>query len=186
MAEVMLQTADVIPSQADTLPASIENDIFKRRSMGLPARASMEAVRSRRPSLTQASAAQTAQPASALQYLAAKGTRVQNLEAEVSTAQAEIMKITQQLEDMSNTARGSANILAVVKGERDFLAAQRLAERHDMEQHIKKAEQRISALRQELRQSEAAQVRKVSCAVSVSANSLHRLFQGPSLIHSTR
>ena len=160
IAENLLQTFDATASQAGTLPAAIENDIFKRRSIGVPARASVETASPRRPSLPHASAAQIAQPGSALQYLADKGTRVQNLEAEVSTAQAEIMKITRQLEDVSNTARNSANSLAIVEGERDFLADQRNTERQEMEQHIKKAEQKISALRQELRQSEAAQVRK--------------------------
>lgn len=131
-------------------------DVLKRRSTGLPVMGlNADTFKAGRGSAVDVV---HAQPASALQYLADKGSRVKALEADKATAQAEIAKLSQQLRDAKDTIQVSANSLAVTQGERDFLSARRDADRQEMEEQIQKAEQSISALRQQLKQSELAQV----------------------------
>ena len=105
-------------------------------------------------------AAQIGQPTDALQYLASKGARTQELQAELATAQAENSALSQQVDKLKGTLQAQTNKLAVLQGERDFLATQCQQERLDMEQQLAQSEQKILTVKQDLRRSEQA---KVSC-----------------------
>lgn len=98
------------------------------------------------------------QPTDALQYLANKGTRIQDLETELTTAQAENIALSQQNEQLDGTLHTQKNKLAILQGERDFLASQRDQERLDMEHQLSQSEQRILTVSQNLRRSEQAKV----------------------------
>ena len=101
---------------------------------------------------------QTGHPTDALHYLASKGSRTQELQAELATAQAENSALSQQVDELKGTLQGQTNKLAVLQGERDFLASQRDQERVDMEHQLAQSEQRILKVKQDLRRSEQAKV----------------------------
>ena len=141
------------------MPQAVDTD-YRRRSIGMPITAPLHPLKAGRSSMAAAGQAYTASPASALQYLADKGSKVKELETEVSQAHSEIISINQQLQYAKNSLRASANSLAIVQSEKDFLQAQRDSEREEMEVQIQKAEQRIAALSQDLRHADAAKVKR--------------------------
>ena len=160
----LLHAVDTAISQADRMPQAVDTDFYRRRSIGMPATAPLHPLKAGRSSMAAAGQAYTANPASALQYLADTGSKVKELESEVSEAHSEIISLNQQLQDAENSLRASAKSLAIVQGEKDFLQAQRDSERVDMEVQIQKAEQRIAALSQDLRHADAAKVMCIALA----------------------
>lgn len=110
------------------------------------------------PKSVQSGHAWVGQPADALQYLAHKGTRIQELETELTTAQAENIALSQQNEQLDGTLHTQKNKLAILQGERDFLASQRDQERLDMEHQLSQSEQKILTVSQNFRRSEQAKV----------------------------
>ena len=129
--------------------------VHRRRSIGVPARPPLGSAAVGWPNTSRAS---ISQPAEALQYLANKGSRIEELEAKLTAAHTENLNLSQQLEQTSSTIHAHVNSLGSVEGERDFLTAQRVQERVDTEQQLLRAEQTIAALSQELKQTETAQV----------------------------
>ncbi|KAA6425687.1 MAG: hypothetical protein FRX49_04584 [Trebouxia sp. A1-2] len=90
------------------------------------------------------------------QYLANKGSKIQELEAELKLSQAETAHLSQQLEQAKSTTQTDAERLATIQGERDFLNSQRSRERLDTEKQLSQAEQKILSLRKDLRHTEDA------------------------------
>lgn len=129
------------------------NPEYKRRSVGLPERHPERNATAPLPKTTQ-----LGQPTNALQYLASKGARTQELQAELTTAQAENSALSQKVEELNGTLQTRTNKLAVLQGERDFLASQRDQERLDLERQLAQDEQRILAVKHDLRRSEKAKV----------------------------
>ena len=93
-----------------------------------------------------------------MQYLANKGSKIQELEAELKLSQAETAHLSQQLEQAKSTTQTDAERLATIQGERDFLNSQRSRERLDTEKQLSQAEQKILSLRKDLRHTEDAKV----------------------------
>lgn len=130
----------------------------KQRSVGLPVRHSMETATAPLPKSADFGYASMGQPSGALQYLANKGTRIQELETELSTAQDENLALSQQNEKLNSTLHTCQNELAILQGERDFITSQRDQERQDMEHQLSQSEQRYLTVSQSLRRSEQAKV----------------------------
>lgn len=130
----------------------------KRRSLGLPVRHPMDAATAPLPKSALFGRASIGQPTDALQYLANKGTRIQDLETELTTAQDENLALNQQNEQLDGILHTHKNELAILQKERDFLASQRDQERQDMERQLSQSEQRILTVSQNLRRSEQAKV----------------------------
>ena len=128
----------------------------KRRSIGQSARPPTGPVTAR-PEAAQHRRASYSQP-SALEYLANKGSRMQETEAELATAQAANTTLNQQVEKLTGTVHTQTNKLAILRGEKDFLTSQRAQERLDIEQQLSQSEQKILMLNQSLRRSEQAKV----------------------------
>ena len=130
----------------------------KRRSVGLPVRYPMETATAPLTKSAHFGRASIGQPTDALQYLANKGSKIQELETELTTAQDENLALSQQNEKLSGTLHTQQNELAILQGERDFLTSQRDQERQDLEHQLSQSEQRILTVSQSLRRSEQAKV----------------------------
>lgn len=130
----------------------------RRRSIGVPVRPPLGFNALARASTTKTGRASIDQPADALKYLANKGARIQELEAELETAQAENISLNQQLQQATGSVRAHKESLASAEGERDFLTSQRSRERADIEQQLLQAEQKVLSLRQDLRHTKDAKV----------------------------
>ncbi|KAL3148911.1 hypothetical protein ABBQ32_001779 [Trebouxia sp. C0010 RCD-2024] len=141
--QVMQMHAELTAQQAGLRPEHERRSLLDRQAIG-NATAPLPKI------------AQTGQPTDALHYLARKGSRTQELQAELATAQAENSTLSQQVDELKGTLQGQTNKLAVLQGERDFLASQRDQERVDMEHQLAQSEQRILKVKQNLRRSEQA------------------------------
>lgn len=148
-----VNTADITQQPADTDAGP------RRHSVSLLARPRLASATMGRPGTAYTGRVSIGQPADALQYLANKGSKIQELEAELKLSQSEIISLSQQLEQATSMRLAEAESLATIQGERDFLATQRNQERLDMEHQLVQAEQKIQSLRQDLRHIEVAKVR---------------------------
>lgn len=130
----------------------------KRRSVGLPVQHLMETATASLPKSTPIGRASIGQPTDALKYLANKGTRIQELETDLTTAQDDNLALSRQNEKLNSILYTHKNELAVLERERDFLTSQRDQERQDIERQLSQSEQRILTVSQKLRRSEQAKV----------------------------
>ena len=130
----------------------------RRRSIGVHRRPPISSATAGRFKSAQLEQVRNTEANSALQQLANKGSKIQELEAELAIAQAENVAVNAQLEEASSTAQTQTNKLAIVQAERDFLSSQRKQERLDAEQQLAKSEQTILNLTQSLRRAEQAKV----------------------------
>lgn len=152
MLQQALGTADA------TQHPAVANAGHRRHSTGLSARPPLGTVTAGRPGTAYTGRAGSTQPADAMQYLANKGSKIQELEAELKLSQAETAHLSQQLEQAKSTTQTDAERLATIQGERDFLNSQRSRERLDTEKQLSQAEQKILSLRKDLRHTEDAKV----------------------------
>ncbi|DBA74329.1 TPA: hypothetical protein ACH3X1_011104 [Trebouxia sp. C0004] len=139
-----------------TRQPAVANAGHRRHSTGLSARPPLGAVTAGRPGTAYTGRAGITQPADALQYLANKGSKIQELEAELKFSQAETAHLSQQLEQAKCTTQTDAERLASIQAERDFLNSQRNKERLDTEKQLSQAEQKMLSLRKNLRHTEDA------------------------------
>jgi len=160
-----------------TRQPAVANAGHRRHSTGPSARPPLGTVTAGRPSTAYTGRAGITQPADALQYLANKGSKIQELEAELKLSQAEIANLSQQLEQAKSTTQTDAQRLATIQGERDFLNSQRSKERLDTEKQLSQAEQKILSLRRDLRHTEDAKVRlwRLPSALDSACQRLDRL-----------
>ena len=137
---------------------AVANAGHRRHSTGLSGRPPLGTVTAGRPGTAYTGRAGITQSPDALQYLANKGSKIQELEAELTLSQAETAHLKHQLEQAKSTARTDAECLATIQGDRDFLNSQRSRERLDTEKQLSQAEQKILSLRKDLRHTEDAKV----------------------------
>ena len=141
-----------------TRQSAVSNAGHRRHSTGLSARPPLGTVTAGRPGTTYTDRAGITHPADALQYLANKGSQIQELEAELKLSQTETAHLRQQLEQAKSTTQTDVERLATVQGERDFFNSQCSRERLDTEKQLSQAEQKILSLRKDLRHTEDAKV----------------------------
>ena len=141
-----------------TRQPAVGNAGHRRHSTVLPARPPLGIVTAGRPGTAYTGRAGITQPADALQYLANKGSKIHEMEAELKLSQAETVRLSQQLEQAKSTAQTDAERLATLRGEREFWNSQRSRERLDTEKQLLQAEQKILSLRKDLRHTEDAKV----------------------------